>query len=120
MPKPKTQNHPPALDTASLRSWIEANLRSIRSEQDIATGVGLHIETLRKKVARDGNRGLWKWVQHCRVEKMKHLLDSTDMKCLAICLEVGISREDAGARFFKHMVGMTMKQYRERTGSNNG
>jgi transcriptional regulator GlxA family with amidase domain len=47
---------------------------------------------------------------------MKQLLDSTDMKCLAICLEAGIGREDTGSKLFKAMVGMTMKEYRDMAG----
>jgi transcriptional regulator GlxA family with amidase domain len=51
---------------------------------------------------------------------MKHFLRTTDLKCLTICLESGIAREDEGARFFKRRTGMTMKEYRRRVKKRGG
>lgn len=103
------------IDAESVKKWIDENLSTIQRVEDVARGLRCHPETLRKKFHRTHNgQSLWEYVLRCRLEKMKHLLRTTDAKCVAICYEVGILREDEGLRFFKRRTGMTMSEYRQR------
>lgn len=119
----RTQNPKPLsfIDAESVKRWIEENLSTIRRVEDVARGLRMHPETLRKAFQRKNNgQSLWEYVLRRRLERMKHLLRTTDMKCLAICYEVGIMREDEGSRFFKRRTRMTMKQYRQRAKKRSG
>jgi YesN/AraC family two-component response regulator len=72
---------------------------------------------LRKIVVRKEGVALSDYLRKKRVEVMKHLLETTDLKCYAICRQVGIKREDTGVKLFKRMTGMTMDHFRRLHGN---
>lgn len=104
-----------ALDDVMI--WIDLHLDAIETITDIAAHFGVAEETLRKTFARAEGVPLSDYLRKKRVEVMKHLLETTDVKCYAICRQVGIKREDTGVKLFKRMTGMTMDQYRRLHGN---
>jgi len=100
-----------------VQVWIDSNLARIRGAEDVAAQFKVSQETLRKKFACECGVTLWQYIRARKVERMKHLLVTTDLKCLAICSEIGVGREDCCSRMFRDVTGMTMDEYRRRNGN---
>lgn len=94
-----------------VKKVINSHLAEVHRISDVASYVGIPVETLRKEFVRREKVNLSMYVASCRVDRMKMLLELTGEKCSAICFEVGL-REDAGARLFRRMTGMTMQEFR--------
>lgn len=77
----------------------------------------MHPETLRKAFVRAEGVSLSDYLRKKRVDVMKHLLVTTDLKCYAVCRQVGIKRADTGVKLFKRTTGMTMDEYRQSHGN---
>jgi AraC-like DNA-binding protein len=69
------------------------------------------VEIIRKDFSRNGE-SLSRCILETRIEKMKHLLATTELSCKEICFEAGFRREDSGAKRFREEVGMSMTKYR--------
>lgn len=95
-----------------VKIWIDLHLNGIETIADIAAQFEVSEETLRKAFARTEGVPLSDYLRKKRVDVMKHLLTTTDLKCYAICQQVGITREDTGVKLFKRKTGMTMDEYR--------
>lgn len=95
-----------------VKIWIDLHLNGIETIADIAAQFEVSEETLRKAFARTEGVPLSDYLRKKRVDVMKHLLTTTDLKCYTICQQVGITREDTGVKLFKRKTGMTMDEYR--------
>lgn len=100
-----------------VKVWIDLHLDAIETITDVAAHFGVAEGKLRKTFARAEGVPLSDYLRKKRVEVMKQLLGTTDLKCYAICRQVGIKREDTGVKLFKRITGMTMDQYRRLHGN---
>jgi len=102
-----------AIDTLHVKMWIEENLERIHTIEDVAAGLHVSSETLRKDFQRHENIPLSEFITNTRVRAAQALLVNTELRCFEIAFTVGFSREDVCAKTFKREMGMTMEQYRE-------
>lgn len=100
------------IDTTQAKAYIRQHISEIQIIQDVAEGLKVSHETLRKEFRRQGNIPLSAFIAKTRVEQAQRLLHSTNLRCFEICYQVGFAREDSGAKTFKRLTGMTMEEYR--------
>jgi YesN/AraC family two-component response regulator len=81
--------------------------------KDIVNAIGVPYEYLRKAFRRHRGKGMWKCVEETRAEYAKELLEITEWKCYRIAIEIGLHDEASFTKFFKRMVGVTPKAYRQ-------
>jgi AraC-like DNA-binding protein len=101
-----------SIDTKLIKAHISRNLPAIHTIGDVSRALGFNRETLRKRFVRIEKISLHKHIASMRVKEMKDLLRTTDLSCMAVCLELGC-REDVGARLFKKHTGITMQGFRD-------
>jgi len=100
------------VNAKEVRLYITANLSEIQSPRDVAAGLNVPYETLRKSVRREFKRTLGGLIRDARVRRAKKLLRETNKRCFEVSYEVGFRREDVAARVFKKQTGLSMQAYR--------
>lgn len=100
-----------SINTVAIKTFVDLNLRQIRSVHSIANRLGIPYDTLRKGFLRNENVPLAEYIAERKVVVMKEHLTVTDAPCYVICFEAGL-REDTGAKVFKRVTGLTMQEYR--------
>ena len=95
-----------------VKAFIETHLQDLHGPKDVAHGLNISYETLRKAFRREEKTTLGRYILLRRIERMKRLLARTDLYHYEICEAVGFSNEAHGARVFKRETGMTMSAYR--------
>lgn len=106
-----------AIDIYKVISFMSQRLKSIRRVKDVAGGMDVSSDTLRKEFVRRTHRSFSDYLAELRINEMKRRLVETDQRCFEICFEAGFKREDTGSRFFKRATGLTMEQFREKSRS---
>lgn len=96
----------------TVKNFLGFNISRVNTIADIAEKMNVSPETLRKAFLREEKMPLSEFISRMRVEVMKEYLRIGDEPCQNICFNAGL-REDSGARLFKKITGMTMKQYRD-------
>ncbi len=107
-----TENRGMALEISTIKGFILEHLQTIHTIGDVAAPFDISPGTLRKEFQRKARIPLSKYLVLSRVERAKHLLISTELKCFEICQEVGFQREDTGSAIFKRVAGVNMNSYR--------
>ena len=102
--------------TETAKRYLQNHLEQIHSIEDLANALNFAPETLRKKFRHEEAIPLAAYIARTKLEHVQHLLQTTDGTCSEICWAVGW-RPDSGARRFKRMTGVTMKEYRQRHAS---
>ena len=100
------------------KRFIEANI-SVPGPREIAAGLNVEYETFRKHFGWEVGIGPGEYLMNRKVERVKHLLETTDLKCIEICRMVGFSSQSMGANVFKNRTGMTMQEYRRQHSDRN-
>ncbi|MFH0991349.1 MAG: hypothetical protein V1799_15180 [bacterium] len=85
-------------DYKEILQVVKENLQNINTTSDLAEILNIPQEILKKTFARSSENGLGITIDLLKIEEMKRLLITTDMKCLSICIQVGL-REDSGSHF---------------------
>lgn len=98
--------------TSEIKQYVEQNLKEIDSIYSIADQLQVSYHTLRKTFLRKEKVSLGRYITVQKVNAMKEMLMMDGRKCYFICFDFGY-REDTGAKVFKKMTGMTMKEYRK-------
>lgn len=101
-----------AINLEKIKFWVRENVEQIHSDTDVAERFGVSLDTLRKDFLRKERKTLHRFIVETRIEKAKHFLEETDLKCFEICFEVGFGRDDTGAKTFRKVTGFTMQEYR--------
>ena len=98
----------------NVKTFIDSNLAAIRSPRDVALGLGLNYETLRKSFRYGEMITLGRYITLRRIEAAKRLLiEKPDLYCYQVCDEVGFSSEAQGEKYFHSFTGLTMREYRQ-------
>jgi methylphosphotriester-DNA--protein-cysteine methyltransferase len=101
------------ITTLEIKQFIDQNLKEVNSIYSISSRLQVSYHTLRKSFIREEQMSLADYINMQKVQAMKELLVINKRPCFSVCLEFGF-REDTGAKVFKKMTGMTMKEYRKR------
>lgn len=101
------------LDTEHIKSFIDLNIKEIKSVHCVARMLGVSYETLRKSFLRYERMSLYEYIIHRKIAVMKEHLKVANDPCFVVCYEYGL-REDTGAKMFKRVTGLTMREFRLR------
>lgn len=102
-----------SINTASIKSFVDLNIKEIKSVHCVARMLNVSYDTLRKSFLRKEKMPLAEYITSKKIEVIKEHLVVANDPCFIICYEYGY-REDSGAKIFKRVTGMTMRQYRIR------
>ena len=58
------------------------------------------------------NKSMKEYQQELRLKEAAHLLETTNLKCYRITMELGYNKSQDFMQLFKSKYGMTMRQYR--------
>ncbi len=101
------------INTCEIKQFIDQNLKEVDSIYSISSRLQVSYHTLRKSFLREEQVSLADYINQQKVQAMKELLVMENLPCFSVCLEFGF-REDTGAKVFKKVTGMTMREYRKR------
>lgn len=79
---------------------------------DLAASVGVSVSHLQHLFKRELQTGIVKYIINLRLEKARHLLETTDLRVKEIRLRIGIAHEGHFIEDFKEKFGETPKNYR--------
>jgi two-component system response regulator YesN len=96
-----------------VKQVVSRELSRIRTTADLAHILQVSPETLRKGFVSQEKISLSIFISRTRIERAMDLLSNSEMECKEICLAIGFSRADVGARRFKSQTGLTMEEYRK-------
>ncbi|MCK9409335.1 MAG: hypothetical protein WCX28_05990 [Bacteriovoracaceae bacterium] len=99
------------LDTTNIKSFIDLNIKEIKTVHTVSVMLHIPYDTLRKTFLRKERIPLADYIMMKKVEVIKEHLLVADDPCFVICYEYGL-REDSGAKIFKRVTGMTMREFR--------
>ncbi|MFZ4620531.1 MAG: helix-turn-helix domain-containing protein [Bacteroidota bacterium] len=105
------------INTYEIKQFIDQNLKEVDSIYSISSRLQVSYNTLRKSFLREEQVSLADYINQQKVQAMKELLLMDNLPCFCICLEFGF-REDTGAKVFKKLTGMTMREFRKRNQPN--
>jgi AraC-like DNA-binding protein len=105
-----------SIDTSLLKNWIRENPEKVVSAKIVAARFDVSVHTLYKEFIRKENVTIGRFIEDTRLEAVKHILLTTEKRGFEIAHEFTFGREDVLARWFKQRTGMTMGEFREKTG----
>ncbi len=97
-----------------IKHYIRQNIRRIRRIGDVAKGLRVSAETLRRVFRREAGEPLSAYISATRIAFLQRKLIRTRRRCFELIYEAGFTREDCAARTFRRHTGMTMEQFRKR------
>ncbi len=99
------------IEINEVKTYILEHILEIKTLKEVAGMLHICAETLRKDFLRKEHILISHFILNQRIEKMKYLLETTELRCFEICFMFGV-REDSGEATFKRVVGLTMEAYR--------
>ena len=102
-----------AVNISEVKSFVNQNIKEVKTIHCVSERLKMSYDTLRKSFLRVERIPLADYITQRKVQAMKELLLVADHPCFYVCYEFGY-REDSGAKVFKKLTGMTMREYRIR------
>jgi AraC-like DNA-binding protein len=104
-------------DLATLKLWIQRNIHTVRTLEEIAGAFDVQPNTLRKNFRKQEGKPLSAFLKEARVDAMKEMLKTSERCCFEIADHFQYAQDASAERMFKRATGMTMSEYRERHGN---
>lgn len=101
------------------RDYLHSRLNSSVSLSDLAAVACLSPFHLLRVFQSAFHQTPHQYLNHCRIERAKFLLEKTLIPVTAICLECGFSSLGSFSSLFAKQCGMSPRKWRERHGSGN-
>lgn len=95
-----------------VKSWLVAHMAEPYQLQQLAGALNVSTRTLLRRFRDETNESPLAYLQRCRVDAAKTLLESTDTPVLGVMSAVGYGDESTFRRLFASHVGMTPAAYR--------
>lgn len=95
--------------------FMRENVEEDISREDVAAYVNLNPAYLSRLFKKETERNLIDYLIETKVNRAKHLLDSTDMTVSAIAQQVGYSNFSHFTRTFKKYTGVNPQEYRRQS-----
>ncbi|MDF2653101.1 MAG: hypothetical protein K0Q73_8906 [Paenibacillus sp.] len=96
-----------------IRKYIEDHLHEDLSLNRLADLVQFNPSYLSRLYKQETDMGLLNFIQQCRINKAKELLDGSSLKVYEIAEKVGYESRLSFVRMFKGQMGMTPQEYRD-------
>lgn len=93
--------------------YIEQHLNEDLSLVRLAEIHFFNASYLSRLFKQEKNMNLSVYIDHCRINKAKELLEQRDLKVREVAVQVGYEAAHSFTRFFKKETGMTPQEYRE-------
>jgi len=101
-------------DILKIQIWLEIRIaKNIRME-NVASEFGLSMRNFIRRFKEATNQTPIQYLQNLRIEKAKHLLESSQEAFDQITLQVGYEDSNSFRRLFKQRVGLAPSAYRKR------
>lgn len=95
-----------------LQRWTLANLDTVLSLKEMSDHIGLSIRHLGRLFQQEMQMAAGEWLEACRIDKAKMLLEKDALPLKAIASQCGYSSGDVLRRAFVKRVGITPSVYR--------
>ncbi|KEA52986.1 AraC family transcriptional regulator [Mangrovibacter sp. MFB070] len=95
-----------------LQRWTLANLALVLNINDMAVHIGLSSRHLARLFRQQMNMSAGEWLENCRIEQAKALLETGSVPVKRIAAQCGYSCSDVLRRAFIKRVGVTPSVYR--------
>lgn len=107
------KNHTDA-DVLKIQIWLERNLKKNIQLEQVVDEFGLSMRNFIRRFKEATEQTPIQYLQNLRIERAKHLLESSQMAFDQITLNVGYEDGNSFRRLFKEKVGVTPSVYRKR------
>lgn len=97
----------------SIQNWMESNLTSINSIEELAERFNMSSRNLVRRFKVATNETPSSYMQKLRIEKAKHLLQSSKQNIETIASQVGYLDQQYFRTLFKKLCGLTPNQFRQ-------
>lgn len=97
-----------------VQRWLEENFGEQLLIDDIAQRFGFGVRNFKRRFKEATSYTPLAYLQTLRLEKAKHLLESTRMTLGSITYQVGYEDSNSFRRLFQHKVGMLPAAYRKK------
>lgn len=108
----KIKEHLPASGENAVVVYIREHANEIRSRSEAAKALGLVDETVSRHVLKVTGLKFEEFVQRCKLDQAKTLLESTNLNIAQIADRTGFSTPEFFARVCRRVLGMSPSQYR--------
>ena len=98
---------------AKVREYIRLNAYNPIRVSDIVDHVGISRRMLEMRVHEATGGGLLAMIRIVRMEKVRRLLETTDLPISEVTMQAGYELTSNLGRLFREMHGMSMREYRE-------
>ena len=93
-------------------AYVNHHCNQIRSREDVARILGVNAETVSNHIVRETGQTFQDFLTHCRLERARDLLISTNLSINEIAERVGFSSPEVFARVFRKATEMAPSAYR--------
>lgn len=107
------KNHTDA-DILKIQIWLENRIASTITMEQVADEFGLSMRNFIRRFKAATQQTPILYLQNLRIEKAKHLLESSQVAFDQITLQVGYEDGNSFRRLFKQRVGLVPSAYRKR------
>jgi transcriptional regulator GlxA family with amidase domain len=107
------KNHTDA-DILKIQIWIEKHISENINMEKVVDKFGLSMRNFIRRFKHATDQTPIEYLQNLRIEKAKHLLESSKMAFDQITLKAGYEDGNSFRRLFKEKVGLTPSAYRKR------
>ncbi len=107
------KNHTDA-DILKIQIWLENNLANSVNMEQVTQEFNLSMRNFIRRFKESTHQTPIQYLQNLRVEKAKHLLESSKHAFEQITYQVGLQDGNSFRRLFKERVGLTPTAYRKR------
>lgn len=98
------------------KQWLRRNIAEAYDLKSLAAASGLSVRTLLRRFRREVGMAPHQFHHQLKIERARHLLETTTLKVAQIPQEIGYSDEVAFRMLFKRVTGMTPTSYRRKFG----
>lgn len=107
------KNHTDA-NVLKIQIWLESRIANSIVMEQVAEEFGLSMRNFIRRFKESTDQTPIEYLQNLRIEKAKHLLESSQEAFEQITVQVGYADGNSFRRLFKQRVGLTPSAYRKR------
>ncbi|MCI2420190.1 helix-turn-helix domain-containing protein [Saccharopolyspora sp. K220] len=103
---------PTGVGTAPTRAWLLERLTDVRTLDEVAAHAGMSVRTFTRKFREETGTSPLDWLLQQRIERARHLLESTDLPIEAVAEQSGLSTAASLRKHLRQRLGTSPAAYR--------